>query len=79
MASPLAEMGEFLICAPRCSHCFHKECILEWLDKKVECPCCRKRMVTQAGLNAAAARVITMQRSGAAGTEIAQSNEGETE
>jgi hypothetical protein len=30
-----------------CSHCFHKDCILDWLERKdnTECPCCRVPMV----------------------------------
>lgn len=25
-----------------CGHIFHKDCILEWLQKKQTCPCCRR-------------------------------------
>ena len=25
-----------------CNHCYHKECIIEWLNYKEECPNCRK-------------------------------------
>jgi hypothetical protein len=25
-----------------CGHCFHKECIEQWLAKNPSCPCCRK-------------------------------------
>ena len=33
--------------SPTCSHCFHKECLLDWLQGPsiVECPCCRKPLV----------------------------------
>lgn len=31
-----------------CVHCFHKNCIMDWLERKqnTECPCCRKSMVS---------------------------------
>lgn len=27
---------------PECDHIFHKECILDWMQKKHSCPCCRR-------------------------------------
>jgi hypothetical protein len=26
---------------PSCCHVFHQECVLEWLERKPTCPCCR--------------------------------------
>jgi len=26
----------------RCNHWFHKDCLKEWLSKKMECPMCRR-------------------------------------
>jgi len=26
-----------------CGHTYHTECILEWFDKKMTCPMCRKK------------------------------------
>ena len=26
-----------------CGHCFHTWCILEWFDKQMTCPVCRRR------------------------------------
>jgi len=38
----------------RCSHIFHKECILSWLDRNDICPCCRNPMITGEELRHAA-------------------------
>ena len=27
-----------------CAHTFHSECLKQWGGKKLECPCCRKRL-----------------------------------
>jgi hypothetical protein len=26
---------------PKCTHMFHTDCILKWLEQKPTCPCCR--------------------------------------
>jgi ubiquitin-conjugating enzyme (huntingtin interacting protein 2) len=39
--------GDVRIFSKRCPHAFHKECILEWLVKSQQCPCCRIDMVTK--------------------------------
>lgn len=41
---PLLE-GELVNQGP-CSHSFHKECLLDWLENQDVCPCCRVTMVT---------------------------------
>ena len=33
--------NETLKCIPECRHCFHSECIDEWLRRKGTCPVCR--------------------------------------
>ncbi|WOG88640.1 hypothetical protein DCAR_0207875 [Daucus carota subsp. sativus] len=33
--------NETLKCIPECQHCFHSECIDEWLRRKGTCPVCR--------------------------------------
>ncbi|KAF8379693.1 hypothetical protein HHK36_029137 [Tetracentron sinense] len=33
--------NETLRCIPECKHCFHADCIDEWLRKNVTCPVCR--------------------------------------
>lgn len=32
--------------ANACKHCFHEDCILEWLESHDECPLCRVNMLT---------------------------------
>ena len=42
-------MGDLCISSNVCSHQFHKECLLEWLQKSwnnTGCPCCRQDLVT---------------------------------
>lgn len=38
------EVGDFVAWSPNleCTHCFHKECVLDWLVRKNSCPSCRK-------------------------------------
>ncbi len=33
--------GEPIQCSKNCEHVFHAECIMDWLVKHQECPCCR--------------------------------------
>lgn len=35
---------EILITLPKCSHCFHKDCIIEWLKITKNCPICREEV-----------------------------------
>jgi len=37
--------GDIIIESKRCSHQFHKSCILLWLEKNDQCTCCRAQMV----------------------------------
>uniref|UniRef100_A0A7S0PTJ0 RING-type domain-containing protein n=1 Tax=Asterionellopsis glacialis TaxID=33640 RepID=A0A7S0PTJ0_9STRA len=41
------EDGELINDTPGCQHVFHKECLLEWLDRHDICPCCRRPMFSQ--------------------------------
>lgn len=57
------EEGEIRILSKRCSHAFHKECILEWLVKSHnECPCCRIAMVTKSEIEETSASLIGTER-----------------
>jgi hypothetical protein len=50
--------GDSLIVANHCSHMFHKDCILEWLDAHDDCPICRTGMVTDVEMNLAATNLV---------------------
>lgn len=41
--------NDFVLKSPVCSHEFHKDCCLSWLQRSgnVECPCCRVALVTE--------------------------------
>mmetsp|Transcript_5404 Transcript_5404/g.11356 ORF Transcript_5404/g.11356 Transcript_5404/m.11356 type:complete len:293 (-) Transcript_5404:137-1015(-) len=38
---------QLVVSTDRCPHIFHRDCILEWLEKHETCPCCRVPMVTK--------------------------------
>jgi uncharacterized protein YfcZ (UPF0381/DUF406 family) len=50
--------GDMLSASKHCPHMFHKECILEWLEKHVECPLCRVKMITDNEMNQAATSLV---------------------
>mmetsp|Transcript_21746 Transcript_21746/g.38327 ORF Transcript_21746/g.38327 Transcript_21746/m.38327 type:complete len:1039 (-) Transcript_21746:340-3456(-) len=57
------EEGDIRIFSKRCTHAFHKECILEWLVKSHnECPCCRIDMVTKLEIKETSASLIGTER-----------------
>ena len=45
-----------------CLAAFHKECILEWLVKSQQCPCCRIEMVTKSQIKEISASLIGTER-----------------
>ena len=30
-----------VVILPKCKHKFHKKCIIDWFDRKMECPLCK--------------------------------------
>jgi Ring finger domain len=42
------ELGQVIVISKLCSHYFHRECLLVWLEKKDLCPYCRQPMWIQA-------------------------------
>jgi hypothetical protein len=50
--------GDMLSASKHCPHMFHKECILEWLEKHAECPLCRVKMITDNEMNQAATSLV---------------------
>lgn len=53
-----------LVHSKYCRHKFHKSCIVNWLEKKNECPCCRKEMMQMADIEEAMDTVITRMADG---------------
>lgn len=45
-----------------CWHMFHKECVLDWLQRHDGCPCCRKNMMTSEQMKDAAVEVLGRHR-----------------
>lgn len=50
--------GDVLVVSQHCTHCFHKDCILEWLEKHDNCPICRINMVTDSEMSRAATSLV---------------------
>lgn len=50
--------GDMLVVSNHCTHCFHKDCILEWLEKHDDCPICRVNMVTDSEMSRAATSLV---------------------
>jgi len=49
--------GDSIVKSKHCTHFFHRECIIQWLEREksdYKCPCCRNHMVTTDELREAA-------------------------
>ena len=53
-----------------CSHIFHKECLLVWLEKQNACPICRDVMITPDQIRDVAESVLGQERL----SELTESN-----
>jgi len=60
------EIGEWYKKLPKCEHCFHAECIDQWLTRRATCPVCREEIFPDIvnGANARAVRREIRIRSG---------------
>jgi len=56
--------AQLVVSTDRCPHIFHRDCILEWLEKHETCPCCRVPMVTKEEIG----RVVREKKVGARGS-----------
>lgn len=56
------EDGEDVLVGRSCHHMFHRSCLLEWLEKKDICPCCRAPLMTATQMKKAASQVLSSER-----------------
>lgn len=57
------EEDDKLLFAMHCSHLYHYECIMQWMEQQHDhCPCCRVEMVTPGEMRRAAIKVFDKQR-----------------
>jgi len=66
-----------LILAKYCTHCFHRECILEWLERHNDCPICRSTMITENELSQVAALLNGKGETGGYGVSLLRGSFGE--
>ena len=57
------EENDKLLFARHCSHLYHYDCIMQWMEKQHDnCPCCRVEMMTPHEMHCAASKVCGSQR-----------------
>jgi hypothetical protein len=50
--------GDTVVSGTGCSHLFHYECVMPWLEKHDHCPYCRNEMMTAVQMRSAALQVL---------------------
>jgi len=54
--------GQELISGIKCSHTFHANCLMGWLEKHDVCPVCRKPMITPSEYRTYAVKILDQKR-----------------
>lgn len=50
--------GDLIFSSRHCVHLFHKDCIIQWVEKCTDCPVCRTGLVTDSEMRTAATSLV---------------------